>query len=186
MPENIPNSPKSSTQETPAEIPQVIGTYAWQKTSAPKTSYWVMGTFLALSLLLFQIVYFIGYPLTQSQQFRPWLAFISHKINYPLPAYRNLSEFTIIASALKPVSTHSFHLQISFINHADFAQHLPNIQLTLYNLYGGILNQRVFFPREYLGTEKTTALIKSSATSDIKFFIAIPEQNIGGYSIQLK
>ncbi len=41
-------------------------------------------------------------------------------------------------------------------------------------------------PQQYLDKETASVLIKSSATHDIDFFISAPQQEIGGYSLELK
>ncbi|WP_221896519.1 DUF3426 domain-containing protein [Bathymodiolus japonicus methanotrophic gill symbiont] len=69
---------------------------------------------------------------------------------YPLPTYRNLAEYTTIGSAIHKLSANNYRVQISFINHADFAQRLANIQISLHNLQGGQFAQRTFSPEEYL------------------------------------
>ena len=173
-------------QTSAKDEPIIIETYPWQKPSVHHTKRWVAGTLLAVFLLVYQVIYFTGYPLSQSAQLRPWLSTVSTKLDYLLPTYHNLSEFTIIGSALEPLNADNYHLQISFINHADFTQRLPNILISLHNFHGGLFAQRTFIPEEYLGKENTTMLIASSATADIDFFIAVPEQDIGGYSIELK
>ena len=185
----IPTLIKARSQaiEEPEAIDEpVIETYSWQQIQpAYHSQRWLTGIFLGLVLLTYQVYYFKGYSLSQNPQLRPWLS-LSTKLDYLLPTYHNLSEFTIIGSVLEPLNADNYHLQISFINHAEFTQRLPNILLSLHNLHGGLFAQKTFPPEEYLGKENTTVLIASSATADIDFFIAVPEQDIGGYSIELK
>ncbi|NOR81724.1 MAG: DUF3426 domain-containing protein, partial [Methyloprofundus sp.] len=80
----------------------------------------------------------------------------------------------------------SYRLQISLINHADFSQPPPYLQLTLQNFYGGIFAQRIFSPQEYINKTATSEPIERSATLNINFLIAKPEQEVGGYAIELK
>ena len=179
---------RSQTIEESETIDEPITeTYAWQeKKPAYHSGQWLTGIILGLFLLAYQVYYFKGYSLSQNPQIRPWLNIISTKLNYPLPVYQNLAEFSTIGSSLKPMNADNYQIQISFINHADFDQRLPHILVTLHNLYGGMFAQRIFTPQEYLGKEDSAMLIKSSATADIGFFIAVPDQDIGGYSIELK
>lgn len=176
----------SSNPAPPKDEPVIIETYPWQKTAVVHTRRWVTGTLVAVVLFVYQVIYFTGYPLSQNAQLRPWFSTVCTKLDYLLPTYRNLSEFTTIGSALEPIDADTYHLQISFINHADFAQRLPDILVSLHNLHGGLFAQRTFTPEEYSSKENTSLLIASSDTADIDFFIAVPEQDIGGYSIELK
>lgn len=163
-----------------------VETYAWQKPNVPHTRNWLLGSLLAFLLLVFQIVYFTGYPLSQTPQLRPWLDIISKKFDYTLPVYRNLTELATIGSSFEPINANSYRLQISFINQADFDQSLPSITLTLHNYLGGIIAQRIFTPQEYLHTEIKNTLIKSTETINIDMYIEVPEQEIGGYSVELQ
>lgn len=164
-----------------------IETYAWQEI---KTAYhpgqWLIGIILGLILLVYQVYYFKGYALSQNPQTRPWLSTISSYINYPIPDYRKPLKFTTIGSSLDHSDKGHYRLQVSLINHANFRQAPPYIQLTLQNLYGGVFAKRTFSPQEYLGKTKSAMSINSSATLDIDFLIVIPDQEIGGYSIELK
>lgn len=201
-PETSTETPEINEEpETSTEIPKInedaetlIGyfesateTFAWQNLSPvyrPKR--WLFGSIAAFILLLYQIYAFEGYSLSQNPQIRPWLATFSSLINYPLADYRSPLEYTTVGSSLKPVNKDHYQLQVSLINHADFRQPPPYLQLTLQNYYGAIFAQKIFSPQEYLGTTKVVMPIHSSAPLDIDFLIANPEQEIGGYRIELK
>lgn len=181
------NPHTSISEQTPPENEPVISeTYPWQKTSVPHNKHWIAGSLVAILLFCYQLIYFTGYPLAQNAQLRPWLETLSNKFDYPLPSYRNLAEFTTIGSAIIKLNDNNYRLQISIINHADFEQHLPALLVTLHNQHGGQFAQRAFSSREYLGKDHPSIFIASSATADIDFFIGVPEQDIGGYSIELK
>lgn len=169
-------------------IEPVIETYDWQKT---KTRYrperWFAGIIFGLFLLAYQVYYFNGYSLSQNPHIRPWLNTLSSSINYPIPDYRKPQEFSTLGSSLEPVEQGHYRLQVSLINHANFRQPPPYLQLTLQNFYGGVIAHRLFSPQEYLGKTSAAVIpIQRSATLDIDFLIAKPEQEIGGYNIGLK
>jgi len=175
------------TEETEATNTAVTEIYDWQK---PKTTYhsgrWSIGIVLGIFLLIYQTYYFQGYRLSQSPETRHWLTSLSSYTQISLADYRNPFEFTTVGSSLEPSDKDYYRLQISLINHADFNQPPPYLQLTLQNFYGGIFAQRIFSPEEYLNKTTTVETIKRSATLDIDFLIAKPEQEIGGYAIELK
>lgn len=161
--------------------------YDWQKIKTThRPERWLAGIVFGLFLLTYQVYYFQGYALSQNPQVRPWLNTLSKYVNIKLPDYRKPLEFTTIGSSLEHSDKDNYRLQVSFINHADLSQAPPYIQLTLQNLYGGVFAQRIFSPQEYLDTENSVMPIKSSGTLDVDFLVAIPDQDIGGYSITLK
>ena len=176
-----------TTEEAEATNEPVIEIYDWQK---PKATYhperWMIATILGLFLLVYQVYYFQGYLLSQNSQIRPWLSSLSSYTQIPLADYRKPLEFTTVGSSLEASDKDDYRLQVSLINHADFSQPPPYLQLTLQNFYGGVFSQRIFSPQEYLNKTTTAETIERSATFNIDFLIAKPEQEIGGYSIELK
>lgn len=162
--------------------------YNWQKPSISHNGLWLTASLFGLALLAYQIYYFTGYRLSQNPEIRSWLKTVSSSINYPLPAYRNLAEFTTVGSAFTVTADNNYRLQVNIINHANFSQSLPDLQLNLQDLHGGIFAQRTFSPHEYLPQTNPPIFIKPSASLEIDLLIAAPVQQsiIGGYSIALK
>ena len=160
--------------------------YPWQIPTRPRPILWLTGSLLGLAAFAYQVYYFTGYPLSQNTYIRPLLSSISTRLHYPLPDYHKLSDFTVVGSAFKRTTTNDYRLQLHFINHADFSQALPFLQLTLQNLHGGVFAQRTFSPQEYLEQANPPRLMNRSASLEIDLFIAAPTQSIGGYSIELK
>jgi len=160
--------------------------FAWQqKPATSTTAYWV-GCVLGLLLLLAQVQYFLGYALTQNTTFRPYLSSLSQLIQQPLPLYQNTSEFSVIGTAFSPLDKGKYHLQVSFINHADFPQAYPNLKLELQNLQGGPFAQRNFTPSQYLAQTQKTPLLAPNQTLDIDLTLSVPNASIGGYLITLQ
>jgi len=186
-----PFNPRTSLTDKPTQtITETEGSkvkpYAWQKSVNSCSKLWLIGSLLAAFLLVYQVYYFKGYSLAQSAQIRPWLQTISAAINQPLPHYKNISEFTIIGSSFIAGEKGTYRMQVSFINHANFSQALPNLNLSLQNLYGGIIAQRIFTPRDYLSNSNTPTLIASNRSLDIDLLIAVSDKNIGGYQVALQ
>ena len=174
-------------EETGAANEADIELFDWQK---PKVAYrpdrWLFAVLLGFFLLLYQLYYFQAYSLSQDPKIRPLLRTLSTYGNIPLADYRKPLEFSTIGSSLEETEKGHYRLQLSLINHADFRQPPPYLQLTLQNFYGGIFAQRIFSPQEYLGQTKSVIAIEPLATLDIDFLIAQPEQDTGGYIIELK
>ncbi|MDF1583126.1 MAG: DUF3426 domain-containing protein [Methyloprofundus sp.] len=186
-----PFNPRASLTNKPSQTidnidDNEIKSYAWQKPVNSHAKLWLISSLLGGLLLVYQVYYFKGYSLAQSAQIRPWLATITKAINTPLPPYKNIQEFTTIGSSFTPIENDNFRLQVSFINHANFSQALPNLSLTLQNLHGGIIAQRLFTPKDYLRNNQTPTQIASNSALDIDLLMAIPNKNIGGYQVALQ
>ncbi len=183
-----PFNPRTSlTDISPQTIDKrKIGPYAWQKPVNSHSKLWFVGSLLGGLLLVYQVHYFKGYPLSQSAQVRPWLMSVSTAINLPLAQYRNVTELTTIGSSFTATENGNYRLQVSFINHANFSQTLPDLKLTLQNLHGSLIAQRTFTPKDYISHNGTPPQLASNGTFDIDLLIAVPDKNIGGYQVALQ
>jgi len=173
-------------QENPAEYDTAEQNFAWQKKTPLSSKKYCWGSLLGVLLLMAQVSYFISYPLSQNTKIRPYLIPISNLLKIPLPIYRNNSDFTVIGSNLIASENQQYHVQISFINHADFPQKHPKLRLTLLNLQGGILAHRVFSSQSYQPQQLPNTLIQPNALLTIDFPVNIPNPNFSGYSIKLE
>jgi len=176
----------TDTQDNLNEYEVAKQTFAWQK--APKSNYkkYFWGSLLGFILLIVQVNYFLGYSLTQNPQTRPALVTASKLLKLSLTPYKNSADFTVIGSNFSAVQNNRHKIQISFINHAEFPQQPPFLLLTLRNVQGGILAQRIFDKKTYLQSEALNSLISPDEFFTIELLINTPIQSIAGYSIELK
>jgi len=174
------------TQENLGEHELAAQTFAWQK--APKSHFkaYLWGSLLGFFLLIAQVNYFLGYSITQNPHIRPALVTISQLLKISLPPYKNTADFTVVGSHFSATQNNQHQVQISFINHAEFPQPPPLLLLTLRNLQGGILAQRIFDKTTYLQGDALNSLIAPNQFVNINLHINTPNHSIGGYSIDLK
>ncbi|NOQ64462.1 MAG: 50S ribosomal protein L11 methyltransferase [Methyloprofundus sp.] len=160
---------------------------SWQeKKLAYRPDRWALGCALALVLLIGQVDYFKGYALSQDSGIRPWLQRLSSLTGYSVAGYHKPLEFSTIGSSLEQPEPGYYQLQASFINHADFRQSLPHLELSLQNIYGTKFSQRTFSPQEYLSKNSRQTSVSPSEALNIDFLIAVPSEEVGGYTIALK
>ena len=173
--------------ETESEaIPSTTTQLPWNQEKSSTSIRWRAGLIFGLLFFMGQLVYFEGYTFSQKPTFRPVLEKICAHLNCPLPAYKNLDEFTILQSSLSalPDHTHLFRAVIS--NQAAFTQTYPNITLTLLDYAGKPFTHRVFRAQEYLPKDSiTTSAMISDATTEISLKIATPETKVGGHTFEL-
>jgi len=176
----------SDTQDNLDEYEVAKQTFAWQQAPKSNSKNYLWGSLLGFILLIVQVNYFLGYSITQNPHIRPALVTASKLLNLPLPPYRNPADFTVIGSHFSAVKNNRHKIQISFINHATFPQQPPLLLLTLRNVQGGALAQRIFDKKTYLQREALNSLIAPDEFFTIELFINTPIQSIAGYSIELK
>ena len=169
-----------NTQENLGEHEFVKQTFAWQKAPKSNSKKYFWGSLLGFILLIAQVNYFLGYSITQNPHIRPILVTTSKLLKLSLPPYKNAADFTVIGSHFSATRNNQHQVQISFINHAEFPQHPPLLLLTLRNLQGGILAQRIFDKTTYLQGDALNSLIAPNEFVTINFFINTPNHSIGG------
>lgn len=173
-------------QDNSSELDIAAQTFAWQKQTAGTSKKYLWGSLFGLILLIIQVNYFLGYSIAQSPEIRPYLISISKLLKQTLPTYKNIADFTIIGSHLATEKNKQHRVKISFINHGNFPQKVPNLLLTLRNLQGGILAQRTFTSKKHQNPDILNSLIAPNELFTIDFPINVPNYTISGYSIELK
>jgi len=174
------------TQENLGEHELAAQTFAWQKSPKSHSKAYLCGSLLGFILLIAQVHYFLGYSITQNPHIRPTLVTINKLFKRSLPPYKNIADFTVVGSHFSAIQNNQHQVQISFINHADFPQPAPFLLLTLRNLQGGILAQRIFDKTTYRQGAALNSLIAPNEFVNINLLINTPNHSIGGYSIELK
>jgi hypothetical protein len=145
--------------------------------------FWAAGFLASVLLFLTQLYLVQRDKLSQNPEQRGWLEKICQPLPCHLPAYKNLDEFEIMHGDFRPVDSH-YLFQTVLSNQADFAQQYPRIKLNLLDFNGHIFAERVFEPREYLGSARTE-LMPASETIEVTLNIAQPSQKVGGYTFDL-
>lgn len=160
-------------------------TFTWQKAATKPSKKYLWSSLFGLILLIIQVDYFLGYSMTQNPQTRPTLSIINKLLKRPLATYKNINDFTVIGSSISAIQNKQHQVQISFITHAELPQDPPLLLLTLRNLQGGILAQRIFDRATYQQASALNSLILPNELFTINIIISSP-QVINGYSIELK
>lgn len=157
----------------------------WEEpqTTAP-SAFWSAGLIVALFLLGAQFFYFEHRHLVHNPSLRPWLERLCSTLHCQLPAYHNTGELAILHSALQLRADRNYRLQAALVNHAAFAQHYPQLKLSLTDLHGEPFAARIFAPQEYLPQASQT-LLAAGAAVEIDIDIAAPDEPVGGYLIEL-
>jgi predicted Zn finger-like uncharacterized protein len=153
------------------------------ETTPPQSRYWGTGASLLLVVLIFQAYYFEAYNLSQNALLRPWLEkACTKKGNCQLPAYKNLSEISILKGSFEPENNH-YIFKTVIINQSLFAQKRPSIKLTLIDFSGRSFASRTFYPTDY--SSQPITLLEPNLADEISLSIATPSSNLGGYRFEL-
>lgn len=104
-----------------------------------------------------------------------------------LPVRRNLAKLEIVAARNEPHPTRSSTtlLRVSLINHADIAQPLPWLELSLMSADGKLVSRRQLSPHDYLYNNQTDAMIGAKELKKVTIeMLTFPKQAVG-YELKL-
>jgi hypothetical protein len=154
--------------------------------NSSQTWLWLLGCLLCASLLAAQFYWLQRNKLSQNPDYRAGFESICQAVPQlpcELPVYKNLAEFEILQGDFQLKENH-YEFQTVLSNQARFAQQYPQIKLSLLDFSGRTFAQRIFTPREYLGSEPKS-LMPASETIEVHLQIALPGEKVGGYTFDL-
>lgn len=104
-----------------------------------------------------------------------------------LPQRRNLSQLELVSAQTQPHPTRSttILLKVSLINHADIAQALPWLEMSLTNADGRLVARRNLSPKSYIYNNKTSSTIGSKELKKITIELLSFPKSATGYEIKL-
>jgi predicted Zn finger-like uncharacterized protein len=159
-------------------------TIAEQTPPTPVSRGWGLVNLALLLLFGWQVYFFEGYQLTQQPDVRGYLQAFCKTAGCRLPDYKNLDEISMLDSDFQPAHDNRYTFSAVLSNQSDFAQPYPAIKLSLNNLNGQTLAERIFNPAEYL---TAPAPLAADETVEITLNLVIPSAvgSIDGYTFAL-
>jgi len=150
-----------------------------------KTVAWALGTAILVLLVVWQLKLFYFGDMAQSSTLRPVLESVCGVVGCSVPARSAAGkiELTSTRVAQHPDTPGAMRLTVSLINHAEFPQPLPPLELTLSEKTGQVVGQRIYRPAEYYG--KKPALMKPGEIETVFIDLAHPTTDAVGYEVQL-
>lgn len=148
---------------------------------------WGWGIIGLLGLLLLQVGLFKTSAVVQSPTLRPALETLCARAHCQLPALHHVAAIHIIDRGLHTAYDGSGALEFhaTLVNEFDLPQAFPNIRLSLNELDGSLLAQRVFSRKDYLPGSSAAAQMPAKLPVEIKLSIAKPLAEVGGFTLDL-
>jgi len=194
--ETADNNPTSieeslSAIETSHIVADVIPPELRAESRKGKKRFGFIGTlFLSLAILagiagiLFQYAYYNRNNLVKIAELRPWLNLVCQQANCTLPPPKDLN---LIALNSKNIFSHpnvsnALMVSASIINHADFAQDYPIIELRFEDIRGKTIAGRRFSALEYLAIpEDQISKMQPDVSVNINLEIKDPGEDMVSY-----
>ncbi|MDT4330965.1 DUF3426 domain-containing protein [Methylomonas sp. MED-D] len=161
-----------------------IGSERFSEVTAGRSgspSFWGYAALAMLVLLIGQMFYFEGAALSNRPSIRSILAAVCSAVHCQLPAYRNLKAMTFRQLNLQAGADRSYLLSGALSNHGLFPQAVPNLRLTLTDLSGNVIAERVFWAEQYF----ESGMLYPDQTKPFRLQFAAPTTSVAGYALNL-
>jgi predicted Zn finger-like uncharacterized protein len=163
------------------------GTAQTRQAPPTKGSAWTGLTLGLLLVLWAQYLYFENERLLQNPDIRSWLERACSALGCTLPPYHDLNAIQTSHATLQKTgasgSAYEFRLVMS--NQSPLPQSFPRLQLTLGEIDGKTIAERVFQPSEYLAGKAVDDLMMTGKPYEVRLVLAMPNRSIGSYRFSM-
>jgi len=147
---------------------------------------WGLGAGLLLLALLSQTLYFERSRIVQNVHLRPALESLCSALHCRLPPFREVAAIRIVDRSLRITPDRSgYEFRMILANEAAFEQPFPTLRLTLDEIGGRSLAERIFQPSEYLPSDLAMSPMPVGQPVEIDLLLARPAGEVGGFSFDL-
>jgi len=154
----------------------------------PGRRLWAFINFLLLITLIGQCLYLYRGELAQQPRLALWITEACEFLGCEIPSPQDIGKIELIDAEVAPHPKFDKALRIkaSLVNHADFVQDYPLMEISLTNNNGVVIARRTFSPQEYLEKPRTAVeRMAPNITVSALLEITHPDDSAVGYEIQL-
>ncbi len=164
---------QAAADPEPAEDPDSVSLNEamYGEGRAPRSAFrqmlWFAGIVTLLVISLVQVVYYQRYQLISSSQFQPQILSLCQLLPCDEDRFNSLPEIELIERNVYTHPTRDNALMItgSFINKADFSQPIPSLLISLSDIQGNLIANRLFEPTEFLANASQQRIESKKAVS---------------------
>ncbi|MBL7005402.1 MAG: DUF3426 domain-containing protein, partial [Gammaproteobacteria bacterium] len=133
------------------------------------------GIIACVTIASLQWIYFDRHHLIKDARYQTVILSMCDYLNCDNRNFKNLNQFSLLERNIFTHPTHKKALLISgsYSNEAPFTQGAPNLKISMFNLQGNPIAQRIFHAEEYL-SGNTPKQITSGETIHFKLEVADP------------
>ena len=122
--------------------------------------FWFIGSVLLLLLIFTQVMYYQRYQWISQPQYQQAVLALCRLIPCDESQFSNVGQIKLLQRNLSthPMIPNALMATGSFVNQAPFRQKLPRMLVSLFDIDGGLIANRMFEPIEYLQDDKNKSM----------------------------
>ena len=138
--------------------------------------FWFIGILLLIVLGIAQTVYYHRYQLIQKPRFQQQVLSLCELVPCTETGFSSINQIKLLERNVftHPVTSNALMVSGSFVNQAPFAQTLPNMLVSLFDIRGELIANRIFEPAEYLHNDESTRLLQVNKPVQFRLEIVDP------------
>ncbi|MDH5353383.1 MAG: DUF3426 domain-containing protein [Gammaproteobacteria bacterium] len=137
---------------------------------------WFIGILLLIVLGISQGIYYQRYQLIDNPRFQHQVLTLCKFVPCGETGFSSIRQIKLLERNVftHPVTSNALMVTGSFVNQAPFPQKMPRMLVSLFDLKGKLIANRVFEPSEYLQTDKNRATLESGKPIQFRLEIVDP------------
>ena len=137
---------------------------------------WFIGILLLSALGIAQAIYYQRYQLIEDPRFQQQVINLCQLLPCAEREFASLEQIRLLERNVftHPITSNALMVTGSFINQAPFAQRMPDLLISLFDVKGKLIANRRFRPNEYLLEERNRNVVKSQLPIQFRLEIVDP------------
>jgi predicted Zn finger-like uncharacterized protein len=137
---------------------------------------WFIGILLLSALGIAQAIYYQRYQLIEDPRFQQQVINLCQLLPCAQHEFASSQQIRLLERNVftHPVASNALMVTGSFINQAPFAQRMPDLLISLFDMKGKLIANRRFRPNEYLLDERNRNVIESKLPIQFRLEIIDP------------
>jgi len=137
---------------------------------------WLVGILLLAAVGIAQAIYYQRYQLVENPRYQQQVINLCQVLPCAETAFSSTEQIRLLERNVftHPVAKNALMVTGSFVNQAPFAQKLPELLISLFDVQGKLIANRLFTPSEYLLDDKNRSVIKSNLPLQFRLEIVDP------------
>jgi predicted Zn finger-like uncharacterized protein len=147
---------------------------------------WLIGILLLSSIGIAQAIYYQRYPLIENPRYQKQVLTLCQLVPCNEAQFSSTHQIKMLERNVftHPVEPDALMVTGSFVNQAVFEQKLPKLLVSLFDIQGNLIANRLFTPSEYLQTDKNRRLMVNAKPVQFRLEISDPGTNALTYEFE--
>ena len=176
LPLNGPDSTSNDEQQPELSLHEAM--YGSERrpfiTFGPLT--WFIGILLFSALVVVQAIYYQRYQLIENPRYQQQVITLCQVLPCSETEFSSTEQIRLQERNVftHPVTSNALMVTGSFVNQAPFTQKLPDLLISLFDIRGKLIANRLFTPAEYLLEDKNRGVIKPGLPVQFRIEVVDP------------